>query len=294
MLAAERCVACGQPLGNDIAKLRCPRPITGGSLIKCRGCATVQVVPRPTQEELDRLYDRPYYEEFERSYGLSGGNDAVSPALVQRLSELTSIVGRPGRIVDVGCGVGHFVGHASRAGWNAIGVDPSAWAAEQARLRYGVNVHACALEEAPIEKGSLDVVHANHVLEHTLRPATTLEAAYQVLRPGGLLSIEVPQELRYPMSDRVFGWIFGTSEGPAPPATYHLEFFSPIGLRRAARQAGFEVLRCTTVRRLRGRASRFPFGAAAKAVLYWAEEQTGSAPDIVLLARRPKSGRTGA
>lgn len=287
-------MACDAPLDGDIARLRCPPPITGGNLVACRRCATVQVMPRPKEEELRRLYDRIYYEGFEQSYGLAGGNEAVSPVLAERLIELATILGGPGRIVDLGCGVGHFVGHASRSGWEAIGIEPSVWAAEQARRQHRIAVYTSVLEEAPIEAESLDVVHANHVFEHLLHPLGTLRTAYRLLRPGGLLSIEVPQELRYPLTDRVSGWVSGEVKRPAAPVTYHLEFFSRAGLRRAALLAGFEVLHCSTVRHVRSRASRLPFGAAAKAVLYWMEERLGNAPDLVLLARRPNSGQVGS
>jgi SAM-dependent methyltransferase len=267
--------------------LRCGLPITGGIIARCTSCGTNQVVPRPRPEVLAELYTADYYQSFMEGPGVAGGNLEASPSLRKRLAELETRLGK-GRLLDVGCGLGHFVKYAADQGWDAAGLEPSAWAAREGRKRYGIVVHIGQLDEAPIEPGSLDVVHANHVVEHLLEPVAAMEAALRLLRPGGLLVIEVPQELSYPLSDRLFRRLHpGLYRAPHPPHTHHLEFFTPRGLGTAARRAGFKVERVRTIRHLRSAESRLPAGLFAKSLLYRAEEALQMAPDIELWATRP-------
>jgi 2-polyprenyl-3-methyl-5-hydroxy-6-metoxy-1,4-benzoquinol methylase len=135
------------------------------------------------------------------------------------------------------------------------------------------------------------VVHANHVLEHVLDPIGCLRRAYQVLRPGGILVIEVPQELQWPITDRVMGWLHPALKPSLDPqTTYHLTFFSKRGLKLAAERSGFVVERLVGIRHLKATASRIPLGSVVKSLLYRLEERTGQAPSLLMFARRPDQG----
>ncbi len=47
-------------------------------------------------------------------------------------------------------------------------------------------VHACLLEEAPIEPGTIDVAFSVFVLEHIEHPAPFFAAVHRALKPGGV------------------------------------------------------------------------------------------------------------
>jgi SAM-dependent methyltransferase len=283
----NRCAACGGPLDMRNHTLRCGEPILGGIIARCTSCGSDQVRPRPSPERIAELYDGSYYEGFIEGPGVAGGNFEVSPVLQGRLRELERRVGK-GRLLDVGCGLGHFVKYAVDNGWSAAGLETSPWAAEQGRLRNKVVIHQCSIAEAPIEPASLDVVHANHVVEHMLDPVAELQAAGRLLRSGGFLVVEVPQELAYPLSDRLFRSLHpDLYRTPPPSVTHHLTFFTPRGLATAARRAGFTIDTATTVRHLRTTESRIPFGGTAKRLLYWSEAALQTAPDIELWASKP-------
>jgi predicted SAM-dependent methyltransferase len=131
------------------------------------------------------------------------------------------------------------------------------------------------------------VVHANHVLEHLPEPVATLRAVHRLLRPGGELVVEVPQDLTTPIMDRIWSRLH---PGAFPPRqqTYHLVFFSAKGLRTAVRRAGFVVARLENVRHTQTIQSRFPLGAAMKKLVFWSERRLGNAPQLVMIARRPE------
>jgi 2-polyprenyl-3-methyl-5-hydroxy-6-metoxy-1,4-benzoquinol methylase len=284
------CVACGGRLDTRDHVLRTGLPVTGGQILRCTACGTHQVVPRPSPAALAELYGADYYESFIAGAGLVGGYTEVSPVLRQRLVEIERRVGR-GRLLDVGCGLGIFVKHAAEQGWDAAGLETSAWAAKEGRSRNHIVIHQAELADAPIVPGSLDVVHSNHVIEHVVDPMSTMVAARKLLRAGGILVIEVPQELRYPLSDRVFRALHPNLYRAEPPTvTHHVTFFTVSGLRSAATRAGFRVERIGTVRHLRTDESRLPLGVPAKRLLYRTEEVLETAPDIELWASRPPDG----
>jgi SAM-dependent methyltransferase len=282
---SARCALCGGAL--DMVDRRFPggRPEATNQVFTCTRCGSAQVSPMPAPETAVGTYSEEYFQSYLAGPGVKGGDNEASPGLRAVLKRLEALQGK-GTIVDVGCAMGHFVGYAAGRGWNAIGVEPSAWAAEEGRRRYGVTIHATTLDRAPIEPGSCDAIHANHVLEHVVDPVAMLRVAARLLRPGGRLVLEVPQELRVPLSDRVFGSLHPELYPPRQPDPTHVEFFSRGGLRTAVERAGLSVERLETVRHFRNTESRLPAGRAVKELLIRAEEVLGTAPDLVVWARK--------
>ena len=280
----DACVACGGALGPTVQKLHASPQFAGESVRTCVTCGTAQVSPRPTPASLASLYSAEYYHCYERGAGISGGSDEVSGFLRDRLDELTRRFGR-GSILDLGCAHGVFVAYARDQGWHAEGIETSSWAAAEGRRRFGIRIYETPIEDAPIAAGTLDVVHANHVLEHLIDPVGAMRAAYRLLRPGGVLVAEVPQELlTLPLADHFRRLLRGSV---SPPPNYHLVFFSRRGLVLAARSAGFIVERVDNVRHRDGSRPRGQFLALARAVAYALERVLGRRPAYVLIARRP-------
>ena len=93
------------------------------------------------------------------------------------------------RLLDVGCGAGAFLRFARDRGWEVEGTDMvvTDWArASGARLWEG--------ELPAIEFGDAryDVVWFNQVLEHTRDPLLELRRARDLVTPGGILLVGVP------------------------------------------------------------------------------------------------------
>ena len=262
-------------------------PITGGEILRCIRCGTHQVVPRPSPSDLAKLYDEDYFESFKAGRGIIGGNTEASPVLRHRLKLLEERLGQKGKLLDVGCALGVFVKHSVDQGWDAAGLEPSEWAAREGKRLYGITIHVADLAHAPIDPGSLDVIHINHVMEHLVDPVEEMTSARRLLRDGGVLVVEVPQELRYPLSDRVFRFLHPELYlTPAPTITHHMTFFTVTGIRTAAKRAGFAIERAETVRHIKTDESRLPLGVPAKRLLYWTEAALETAPDIELWATR--------
>ena len=129
----------------------------------------------------------------------------------------------PGRVIDVGCGVGRNLAHL---GGRAVGVDHNAHSVEVARSR------GCAaftpeqlVSSGHAEPASYDSLLAAHLMEHLDEPAATeLVGSYlPLVRPGGQVVLITPQER---------GW--------GSDAT-HVRWVGFEELRRAADQLGLHV-----------------------------------------------------
>ena len=95
-----------------------------------------------------------------------------------------------GRVLDLGCGVGHDLGRLRAAGLRPIGLDPSRLALERARaLGAVVQGDGVAL---PFRDASFDGCRIERVLQHVERPEQVLNEVLRVVRPGGFLAVLEP------------------------------------------------------------------------------------------------------
>ena len=99
---------------------------------------------------------------------------------------------KPGdRVLDIGCGAGHFASHVPHAEYTGLDASPEAAAA-------GIHTLTGALPDiAKSHAGQFDVVTAFQVLEHAADPLVFIRDATALLRPGGTLVIGVPDSGSY-------------------------------------------------------------------------------------------------
>jgi SAM-dependent methyltransferase len=102
-----------------------------------------------------------------------------------------------GRVLDIGCGKGAFLKAfaAHRPGWHCTGVEPSREEAAIARHTPAFEIHEGMFGTAPLERESFDLVTIMHVLEHVWRPSVVVRQMRELIKPGGLLFVEVPNVL---------------------------------------------------------------------------------------------------
>jgi ubiquinone/menaquinone biosynthesis C-methylase UbiE len=94
------------------------------------------------------------------------------------------------KVLDVGCGQGVALEVFKAAGLDPVGITlgPDA---EACRAK-GLNVVEMDLAFLEFEDASFDLVWCRHALEHSVFPFFTLAEMHRVLKPGGLLYVEVP------------------------------------------------------------------------------------------------------
>jgi 2-polyprenyl-3-methyl-5-hydroxy-6-metoxy-1,4-benzoquinol methylase len=198
-------------------------------IVQCRRCGLVYANPRWAPDNLLAAYEAVEDETYvlERS-----GREKT---FARHLAAAEQIIG-PGngrRLLDVGAYIGIFVETAAAAGWDAVGVEPSAWAAAEAARR-GVPVLHGTLTAPALAGEQFDAVTLWDVIEHVHDPAAEIQRAYERLVPGGWIVIhtmDVESALARLMGAR-WPWLMDM----------HLTYFSRQTLAKMVAQAGFDVV----------------------------------------------------
>jgi SAM-dependent methyltransferase len=154
-------------------------------LVKCSQCGLVFLNPRPSACEIGHYYPyRFFYNpniEKETEYG-----DEKKVDIVERLE-------KGGRILDIGCGKGGFLGKMQSKGWEVFGVDISTMASTYAREKLGIkNIYSQDLLDVSLPEHFFDVISLWHVIEHLPGPLGTLKRISRLLKEDGVLIIECP------------------------------------------------------------------------------------------------------
>jgi len=201
-----------------------------GRILRCADCDFGFSETRPGADQLKNLYEHMDTAVYE-----SETEGRIRTAR-RHLTILSRHAGKPGRLLDVGCASGRFVEAASAAGWNAMGIEPSETLSVQARrlLAGRATVIKATLQQAALERDSFDAVTMWDVLEHVTNPVEFFETAAALIRPDGLMAVNVPNLDSLPA--RLFGrrWPLLLPE--------HLNYFTPRSLQACARGAGLTPL----------------------------------------------------
>ena len=139
-----------------------------------------------------------------------------------------------GASLDVGTAGGSFLAVAQRNGWEVAGCEPNRWMAEWGKEHYSIDIVPGTIFDMGLEDESFDVVTLWDVIEHTPDPTTVLEECRRVLKPGGLLVVNIPDIGS--LVSRLMGrrWVFLLS--------IHLYYFTVQTLREMLKKTGFKML----------------------------------------------------
>ncbi len=221
-------VPCAICQGNNSSEICIDN---GFTIRKCENpkCGFVYVNPRPTNQQLAKLY-RTYYsadevvpEKWKREMG----------AIFRECCDWLIEWQRTGRVLEVGCSFGHFLNKMEGRGWKTVGIEPSPVAVRYAREHITGQIFQSDLENVELEPESFDAVVSLYVLEHVSDPRAFLAKVFDVLHLGGLAIIRTTYvEPLMPIFR-----IFGQSGMHAP---MHLNDFSPHVMRRLALDLGFQ------------------------------------------------------
>ena len=163
------------------------------AIVQCAACGFQFTNPRPGADEIGRYYESDEYVSHNSG---AGGliNQAYKVArfftMRRKVGLLNKLAPRRGKLLDYGCGTGHFLAAAKSAGWQVAGLEPNARARTEASERLGQPVGEGSLES--FEPGSFDAITLWHVLEHVHTLNETLAQLIRLLRPDGVLLIAVP------------------------------------------------------------------------------------------------------
>jgi 2-polyprenyl-3-methyl-5-hydroxy-6-metoxy-1,4-benzoquinol methylase len=141
---------------------------------------------------------------------------------------------RSGKIYDIGCGFGHFLLTGKQLGYDVSGVEMSRANASYVRDTLGIRIdEGDFLALAGKEGVRYDVLTLWDVLEHVDRADRVVDKAARMIKPGGMLFIQVPQ-IDSCLASLLKGkwWAMGLD---------HVNYFSSRTIRLMLHRYGFEV-----------------------------------------------------
>ena len=234
------CEAAG--VVDDVSEAAYLRFRVHQSLFKCRVCEHRWKFPLIACDK--ELEDKFELELGVVRYGVYAANENGS--LPSHLASRLSVVGDGKRLLDFGSGDGTFLSRAIALGVDAWGVDKDVSSVVSKEIRERIKPSlSCYVSD------KFDFVHSNHVLEHVDDPVLILRDLHASLKNGGVLLIEVPNEI-VSLSTMMKRLMFMKSCS-ATSMYEHQHFFTIKSLSSALYRAGFSELQISTPRRAFGR-----------------------------------------
>lgn len=149
-------------------------------------------------------------------------------------SRLERLVGRSGKILDIGCGAGQWLSTFGDK-WEKYGVDVSKVAAEIAREFANADVFCGPFEDYKPMDNFFDIISAFALIEHLHEPRMLLSWSHKHLRPGGILLLMTGDRESIVAQKLGYDW-------PLYLPREHLHFFSGRSLHHLVLDAGFKVI----------------------------------------------------
>ena len=215
-------------------------------VIECETCGFKHVDPLPTEAELAHIYQNEYYTKEKPNYIASHQRDHAwwMQTYQNRLGLIKNTVSSRGsRFLDVGSGPGLMLHAAAESGWEAVGVEPNAVAAEYARST-GCNVIEEFLTPDLLSRlGQFDAIHSSEVLEHIRDPRAMIAMMASSLKPGGAVCFVVPNDFN-PLQQALVASGTQSEWWVGPP--HHLNYFSHASLAKLVQSFGLDVVTLTS------------------------------------------------
>ena len=202
-------------------------------IYSCDTCGLRFTNPRPNDDELAGYYDSSAY--------ISHSNESTT--LVDRLykiartftlrrkRKLIEQLSPNKRLLDIGCGTGHFIDYCKQHGWQVNGVEPNESARRQAEDKTKIIIQE---DLADVVDGAFEVITLWHVLEHLPDLGQTMNRLKSLLAPGGVIIIAVPNFEAYEAT--VFKAYWAAYDVPR-----HLYHFNQNAIKHLANKHGLKI-----------------------------------------------------
>lgn len=162
------------------------------TIIKCKNCGLIFSNPLPIPIEIGQHYNILPEEYFSNNYLLK--NEEGSAGIKLFLQTYAGLCPNS-KVLDVGSGMGFTIKKLLEFGCDAYGVEASVpfynFSIEKNKVPKE-RIYQCAFENLNIKKEQFDIIIFQAVLEHVINPSESIKKTMDLLKPGGIVFIEVP------------------------------------------------------------------------------------------------------
>lgn len=205
-----------------------------------------EVENKPSQKELGEFYSKKYYQESMGAYETKYPKEEIQ-YFENKNREKHFVIQKylknsPHSLLDIGCGEGWTLKYFKKLGWDVTGLDFSDFGCRQHNPDCLENITVGDFTDS-IQKfihldRRFDVVWLDNVLEHVTEPLKLLKQCRQLINPGGVLVVEVPNDFsvlqQYLLKKKYI------DNKPWVVLPDHLSYFNKDGLTNLADAAGWK------------------------------------------------------
>lgn len=209
------------------------------NVVSCSNCHLYYLNPRPNKEAVKSFYQSSYFNSGLNSTGYSNYSildNELDLEAKKRIKLIKQYV-KKGKLLDIGCGYGHFLKHAQEEGYNVMGLDISKEAIKKLRMNYGLLGKVGDVVKSKLTQGNFDVITSWDTVEHFSDPKASFKAIYKLQKTNGFLFLTTPSIDSF--DAKVLGkYWYGFKRIPE-----HLYFFSRKHISIYLEQAGYKVIK---------------------------------------------------
>lgn len=146
----------------------------------CKTCGMLFQNPRPTKEQIEKLYTQNQYFGTEYLNKLKRISIIKHTDKINWLKKILPETTKNNVALDMGCGIGGSIKLLDQAGFNAYGVEPDPVMAKEGIKEFVVSIKTGLFNEVDIPANSVHLVYSNHVFEHLADPNKIVEKIQKV------------------------------------------------------------------------------------------------------------------
>lgn len=221
----KKCLVCNSKNLKEIK-------VKGLNLIKCKKCGLEWQKKFPTPKELNKIYSNYFQNKIDYSKNLFWKK--IYSEYVKKI--------KPGKILDIGCGLGDFLQILKKNKWTIYGIDLNKKSVDESKKKLNTNRIFNKKIEDYSPKIKFKLITMFDLIEHVYKPDKILKKSYKILKKGGYILINTPDTSNW--FKKVFGknWFQYKEE--------HLYYFNKKSLILLLKKQGFKIMKIKNTKKI--------------------------------------------